>query len=120
MGKKPISSGHVRARTASRRSALRTALASVGTLTLAGCDRLSNNAAFVDVLESAQSLSHAAQRTVAGRNAMAQEFSQADVAAHFRTNGTLMPVDADYQALLRGGFRDWKLQVGGLVEAPAA
>ena len=120
MGKKPISSGHVRVRTASRRTALRTALASVGTLTLAGCDRLSNNAAFVDVLKSAQDLSHAAQRVVAGRTAMAQEFSQADVAAHFRSNGTLMPADADYQALLRGGFTDWKLQIGGLVETPAA
>ncbi|MDE2298819.1 MAG: molybdopterin-binding protein, partial [Burkholderiales bacterium] len=119
MGRKLISSGHARPRTASRRAALRTALASVGTLALAGCDRLSNNAGFVDVLTSAQDLSRVAQRAVAGRNAMAQEFSPADVAAHFRTNGTLMPVDADYQALLRGGFTDWKLQVGGLVEAPA-
>lgn len=119
MSKRSISSGHARARTTSRRTALRTALASMGTIALAGCDRLSNNAAFVDVLTSAQNLSQAAQRAVAGRNAMAQEFSPADVAAHFRTNGTLMPVDADYQALLRGGFKDWKLQVGGLVEAPA-
>ena len=119
MAMKPISSGHARARATSRRTALRTALASVGTLALAGCDRLSNDAGFVDVLKSAQDLSHAAQRAVAGRNAMAQEFSPADVAAHFRTNGTLMPADADYQALLRGGFADWKLQIGGLVEAPA-
>ena len=50
---------------------------------------------------------------------MAQEFAPADVAAHFKANGTLMPADADYQALLRGGFRDWKLEVGGLVETPA-
>jgi DMSO/TMAO reductase YedYZ molybdopterin-dependent catalytic subunit len=117
---KPISSGHRAPRTASRRAALRTALASVGTLALAGCDRLSNNAAFVDVLKSAQNLSHAAQRAVAGRTAMAQEFTQADVAAHFRSNGTLMPADADYRALLQGGFKDWKLQIGGLVHTPAA
>ena len=116
--KKPITSGH-RAGT-SRRTALRTALASVGTLSLAGCDKLSNNPAFVDVLKSAQHLSHAAQRAVAGRQALAQEFDQADVAAHFKANGTLVPRDAEYQALQKAGFSEWKLQVGGRVEKPAA
>ena len=121
---KPIASGHPARRTATRRTALRaglrTALASAGTLSLAGCDRLSNTPAFVDVLKSAEHLSHAAHRVVAGRRAMAQEFSQADVAAHFKANGTLVPADADYQALMRGGFKEWKLEVAGLVEAPAA
>ncbi|HWI11057.1 MAG TPA: molybdopterin-binding protein [Burkholderiaceae bacterium] len=116
--RKPIASG--RRVAPSRRSALRSALASVGGLALAGCDRLSNNHAFVDVLKSAQQLSHGAQRVVAGRKAMAQEFTQADVAAHFKANGTLVPADADYQALMRGQFADWKLQVDGLVEKPAA
>ena len=116
--KKPIASGH---RTgASRRTALRSALASVGTLSLAGCDKLSNTQGFVDVLKSSQHLSHAAQRAVAGRKALAQEFSQADVAAHFKANGTLVPRDAEYQALQKNGFTDWKLQIGGLVEKPAA
>ena len=119
MIRKTISSG--RAKPApSRRTALRAALAGVGAVSLAGCDRLSNNAAFVDVLKSAQNLSHGVQRIVAGRKAMAQEFSQADVAAHFKANGTLMPTDADYQALVKDGFKDWKLQIGGLVEKPAA
>jgi DMSO/TMAO reductase YedYZ molybdopterin-dependent catalytic subunit len=123
MSRKRISSGHALP-PPSRRSALRLgvrgALAALGVGSLAGCDRLSNNAAVVDVLKSAQHLSHAAQRLVAGRQAMAQEFGPADIAAHFKANGTLMPSDADYQALLRGGFKGWKLQVGGLVEAPAA
>ena len=92
---KSIASGHPARRTATRRTALRaglrTALASAGTLSLAGCDKLSNTPAFVDVLKSAQHLSHAAHRVVAGRRAMAQEFSQADVAAHFKANGTLVP-----------------------------
>ncbi len=118
MIRKPIASGRQVA--PSRRSALRGALASVGGLALAGCDRLSNNAAFVDVLKSAQHLSHGAQRLVAPRRAMAQEFTQADVAAHFKANGTLVPADADYQALMHGGFKDWTLQVDGLVEKPAA
>jgi DMSO/TMAO reductase YedYZ molybdopterin-dependent catalytic subunit len=120
MNRKPIASGHARARTPSRRTALRTALASVGTLSLAGCDRLSNQEGFVDVLKSAQRLSHSAHQLVAGRKAMAQEFSQADVAAHFKGNGTLVPPDADYHALMQGGFKDWKLEVAGLVDTPLA
>ena len=78
-----ISSGRA-PRATSRRSALRGALAAVGGLSLAGCDRLSQNTEFVDVLKSAQDLSHAAHRLVAGRKAMAQEFAPADVAAHFK------------------------------------
>jgi len=119
MSRRTISSGWPKA-PPTRRTALRAALAAVGTASLAGCDRLSNNAAFVEALKSAQQLSHGAQRLVAGRKAMAQEFSEADVAAHFKANGTLVPTDAEYQALLKGEFRDWKLQVGGLVEKPAA
>jgi DMSO/TMAO reductase YedYZ molybdopterin-dependent catalytic subunit len=81
---------------------------------------LSNNEAFVGVLKSAQHLSHAAHKAVAGRKAMAQEFSQADVAAHFKANGTLVPADADYRAMMKTGFKDWKLQIDGLVENPSS
>jgi DMSO/TMAO reductase YedYZ molybdopterin-dependent catalytic subunit len=116
---KPIRSGKPRP-APSRRSVLRGALAGVGSLSLAGCDKLSRNESVVDVLKSAQHLSRGAQKVVAPRRAMAQEFTQADVAAHFRSNGTLMPRDPDYRALLQGGFVDWRLQVGGLVEAPRA
>jgi DMSO/TMAO reductase YedYZ molybdopterin-dependent catalytic subunit len=104
----------------SRRAALRSALASMSVLPLAGCDKLSNNAQFVSVLKSAQHLSHSAHRLVAGRKSMAQEFSQSDVAAHFKGNGTLVPADADYHALMSTGFKDWKLQIAGLVEQPGA
>ena len=117
--KRSIASGKGRA-APSRRQLLRGALAGVGAFSLAGCDRLSRNESVVDVLKSAQHLSQGAHKLVAGRKAMAQEFTQADVAAHFRSNGTLMPRDADYQALLKNGFADWKLEIGGLVEKPSA
>lgn len=117
--RKTIRSGRPRP-APNRRNVLRAALAGVGGLSLAGCDRLSQNETVVDALKSAQHLSRAAQKAVAGRRAMAQEFTQADVAAHFRSNGTLMPRDADYRALLHNGFADWKLEVGGLVESPRA
>jgi DMSO/TMAO reductase YedYZ molybdopterin-dependent catalytic subunit len=109
----------MRARQRDRRHLLRGAFAAAGAAVLSGCDRLSNNQAFVDTLKSAQDLSHAAARVVAPRRAMAQEFSAADVAPVFRSNGTLNPGDADYVALRDSGFAGYKLVVGGLVAKPA-
>jgi len=108
----------MRARQRDRRHLLRGAVAAVGAAMLTGCDRLSNNPGFVEALKSAQRLSHAAQKVVAPRPAMAQEFSQGDIAPTFRGNGTLNPMDADYQALRQAGFADYRLKVIGLVEAP--
>lgn len=109
----------MRSRQRDRRHLLRGAAAAAGAAVLAGCDRLSGNEAFVDTLKSAQKLSHAAAGVVAPRAALAQEFSQADVAPVFRSNGSLDPSDADYVALRNAGFAGYRLAVGGLVEAPA-
>ena len=115
--RRPIASGHA-PQPPSRRAALRGALAGLGAMTLAGCDRLAQNEGFVDVLRSAETLSHGVHRAIAGRSAMAQEFGEADIAAHFKSNGTLMPRDAEYQALLKSNFADYRLEVGGQVERP--
>ena len=103
-----------------RRRLLRGALVAAGTPLLGACDRLSRNEAFVDTLKSAQRLSRAVHKALAGRSAMAEEFTPADIAPHFRSNGTRLPRDANYRALMADGFRDWKLQVAGLVARPAA
>jgi DMSO/TMAO reductase YedYZ molybdopterin-dependent catalytic subunit len=108
------------ARQRARRNVLRSALAGAGAAMLAGCDQLSRNEAFVDVLKSAEHLSRAAHKLVAPRSAMAQEFDPSLIAPEFRANGTLEPVDADYQALREAGFADFRLAVGGLVEKPAS
>jgi DMSO/TMAO reductase YedYZ molybdopterin-dependent catalytic subunit len=109
----------MRARQRDRRHVLRGAVAAAGTALLAGCDRLSQNESFVRTLKSAEHLSHAAQKVVAPRPAMAQEFGADQIAQTFRGNGTLSPPDADYVALRDGGFADYKLTVGGLVARPA-
>ena len=109
----------MRARQRDRRHLLRGAVAAAGSAMLAGCDRLSQNESFVETLKSAQYLSRAAHKIVAPRPAMAQEFSEADVAQTFRGNGTLNPGDADYVALRDAGFAGYKLSVGGLVARPA-
>ncbi|CAN5919183.1 molybdopterin-binding protein [soil metagenome] len=120
---KKIASGHLRGRSAdkpNRRHLLRGAVATLGAAMLTGCDKISENPGFAGVLKSAENLSHAAHRVVAGRRAMAQEFTEADIAPKFKGNGTLVPMDADYRAMMQNGFADWKLQIGGLVEKPLA
>jgi DMSO/TMAO reductase YedYZ molybdopterin-dependent catalytic subunit len=101
-----------------RRHLLRGTLAAAGAAMLSGCDRLSRNESFVDILKSAEQLNKTVQKIVAPRPAMAQEFDRRDIVQTFRSNGTLEPADADYRALRQGGFADFKLRVGGLVEKP--
>ncbi|NUZ05324.1 molybdopterin-binding protein [Piscinibacter koreensis] len=105
---------------ASRRGVLRGALAAAGSALLTGCDRLSQTPAVVGVLSSVQHLSRAVHRGLVGPHAMAQEFGPEDIAPQFRSNGTLMPRDADYQAHLAAAFADYRLSIGGLVERPQA
>ena len=109
----------MRSRQRDRRQLLRGAVAAAGSAFLAGCDKLSRNASFVETLKSAEHLNRAAQKVVAPRPAMAQEFGPEQVAQTFRGNGTLSPRDADYVALREGGFADYRLPVGGLVDKPA-
>jgi DMSO/TMAO reductase YedYZ molybdopterin-dependent catalytic subunit len=101
-----------------RRRFLRAAAGSVAAAALSACDRLSANESFAGILRSAQYLSRGAQRLVTGRQAMAQEFTEADIAPAFRSNGTEFPDSKVYRQLLENGFADWKLEVGGLVEKP--
>ena len=109
----------MRARQRDRRHLLRGAVAAAGSALLAGCDRLSQNESFVETLKSAEQLSRAAQKLVAPRSAMAQEFGADQVVQTFRSNGTLSPRDADYVALRDAGFAGYRLSVGGLVAKPA-
>jgi DMSO/TMAO reductase YedYZ molybdopterin-dependent catalytic subunit len=87
---------------------------------LAGCDRLAASESFNGTLRSAQFLSKRAQALLTGRDALAQEYTEFDVADEFRSNGTAMPDSRLYRQLLDGQFAAWRLQVGGLVARPAA
>src|SRR5436309_9398812 len=87
---------------------------------LAGCDRLSASPTVQRVLESAESVTHAAQSRLTPRGALAREFAEAERSRVFPTNGTTKPADPAYTAHADRGFADWRLQIGGLVEGPAA
>lgn len=95
-------------------------LAGAAALALTGCDALGQNAEFGKALRGAERLTMDAQRLLLGRTGLAPEYTEADISASFRVNGTSRPDSEEYAALLTNGFADWKLQVDGLVARPAA
>ena len=88
-------------------------------LLLAGCnDSISENPKFLNVIDKATELTYRAQRLILPRDKLAPEYSETDIAAVFRPNGSTSPSDSTYLALAKGNFVDWRLQVDGLVEKP--
>jgi len=102
-----------------RRSFLLRAASSAALLPLAGCDQLSKSDWFVSILDRAETLTRTIQRALTGRNALAPEYSEAEISKLFRANGTTDPEDSGYQALAKNDFAEWRLEIGGLVERPA-
>ncbi|HKJ95911.1 MAG TPA: molybdopterin-binding protein [Gammaproteobacteria bacterium] len=101
-----------------RRRFLKGSILSAATLPLAGCaDRLSRTDWAVNLLGYAERLSEVVQRAIAG-DALAREYTEADISPVFRPNGSTDPSDPDYRALAANGFRDYRLRVGGAVEHP--
>jgi DMSO/TMAO reductase YedYZ molybdopterin-dependent catalytic subunit len=103
-----------------RRRALITGGLGLAGMTLSGCDRLNATPSFMQILGGAENLTRASQRTLIGGHALAREFSERDLSADFKANGSTMPTDGEYQAHLEKGFADWTLAVDGLVQRPAA
>ena len=95
---------------------LLTAMAGLGGLMLAGCDRLSNEPRFRSVLGKANGLTYRVQRFLLGANRLAPEYSEAEISPAFRANGSTDPQDEDYLDLADNDFADWRLKVEGLVE----
>ena len=88
-----------------------------GGVLLSGCDRLATSPganAFVGMAEKA---TYGWQRLI-GRDALAQEFTVADISPVFKANGSIDPQDDDYRRHVDTGFADWRLKIGGLVARP--
>jgi len=101
-----------------RRKFLKRATAVSSALLLGGCYDLSQTTWWPKVLGSAEGVTKAAQRLFAGRNALAPEYSKADISPLFKANGATGIFAASYNAMAANGFRDWRIAVGGLVEKP--
>lgn len=90
-------------------------------LALSGCkvfDRATDrDSALRAVFASHEGLTLPVQRGLIG-DRLAPEFTEADIRQGMRPNGSVDPSGAAYRQMAAGGFRDYRLSVTGLVEAP--
>lgn len=61
------------------------------------------------MLRGAEKLNRASQRLIAGRDALAREFDEADISRPFKANGNIKPASSEYAVhlpatLLIGGW----------------
>ena len=101
-----------------RRSLITRLLAGASLVALSGCEKLSETVWFPKVLGLGEKATYKIQRLILPRKAMAQEFTEADLSPHFRSNGTSMPDNPTYKKLAAKEFKHYRLEVGGLVERP--
>jgi DMSO/TMAO reductase YedYZ molybdopterin-dependent catalytic subunit len=101
----------------SRRGLLGFGGVAAGGLLLSGCDDLARNDKLKAIVKSAEGASQRFQR-FSGRDALAQEFTRADMSPVFKVNGTHEPMEPEYQAHKLENFANWKLDIGGLVNNP--
>lgn len=102
-----------------RRAFLRKAALGAAGLLVAGCDRISASSWGKSVLSTGEVLDRHVQGLLAPPDSMAQEFSEKDISAVFRPNGTIMPDSPAYRALLAVNFSSYRLGVHGMVQHPA-
>ncbi len=97
----------------------RTMLVGGGSLMLAGCDRIASAPQVRNVLSLGEKATRSAQRwLVSDRQALAPEFTRADLSPVFRVNGSVRPEGESYNQHVVSRFADWQLVVDGLVTRP--
>ena len=106
----------------SRRRFLTGSAAGISSLALAGCDqfdflRESDNSVR-NFVERANTLTYQAQRILAGEQALARTYDEAEIRQPQRPNGSTDPQTDDYLALKANNFADYRFRVAGLVETP--
>lgn len=101
-----------------RRRLLTRGLQAAGLLVLTGCDGLTTNDTFRGFLGNTEKLTRRVQRALTPKDALAREYTDADLSAVFPANGNTDPNNRAYDELAANGFSDWRLFVTGLVTTP--
>ena len=100
-----------------RRKLLSGAVVAVST-GISGCDRIATSPAVNSTLAAADGLTFHVQRLLLGRSALAREYPASAISKDFRANGTTSPDSEIYQRHAAEAFRNWRLEIGGLVTTP--
>jgi DMSO/TMAO reductase YedYZ molybdopterin-dependent catalytic subunit len=101
-----------------RRQFLKGTTGVAGLLALAGCDDLTQSGWFTTILGAAERVTDRAQRAITPANALAKEYTEADLSSVFPANGNTDPGTQDYERMLRSNFVDWHVTIEGLVSHP--
>jgi DMSO/TMAO reductase YedYZ molybdopterin-dependent catalytic subunit len=102
-----------------RRRFLTGVLQAAGLLVLAGCDNLTRSSWLPHLFRKTERLTRWAQWALTSKDALAKEYTEADLSKVFPANGTSDPDTSIYRALAQENFVAWKLEIGGLVQQPA-
>jgi DMSO/TMAO reductase YedYZ molybdopterin-dependent catalytic subunit len=102
-----------------RRRFLTGVLQAAGLLVLAGCDNLTRSSWLPKLFSKTEWLTRWVQLTLTSKDALAKEYTEADLSKVFPANGTSNPDTSIYKALAQENFVAWKLEIGGLVQQPA-
>jgi DMSO/TMAO reductase YedYZ molybdopterin-dependent catalytic subunit len=98
----------------------RSLLAGIVALGAGACSKIAGSETGQSLFETAEGWHRAAHRALAGKQGLAPEYTRAERSPTFKGNGSVT-VDSDfYRQQLAGGFPEWRLMVGGLVEQPLA
>ncbi|MEP3227233.1 MAG: molybdopterin-dependent oxidoreductase [Parasphingorhabdus sp.] len=100
-----------------RRSLVTSAALGAGGL-LTGCDALSRNSSFQNILASAEDANFLIQRALGDRMELASEYTIKDLSPKFRANGTRDPGTSDYAASAAQAFANWQLRLTGEFTKP--
>jgi DMSO/TMAO reductase YedYZ molybdopterin-dependent catalytic subunit len=101
----------------SRRRFLTSTGVGASAVLLAGCDALSGNPTFRGFLNSGEWLAYRVQRAIGGQ-ALAPEFTEAEMSPVFRTNGNTHPRSEEWNRHAAEDFVNYRLVVDGLIEEP--
>lgn len=93
-------------------------LATSGAGVLAACDQITDNEKVSRTVGLAELITRTTQRVILTPGQLAPEYQEKDISKWFKPNGSTDPDDEDYVNHVQAGFKDWKLEVAGLVERP--
>jgi DMSO/TMAO reductase YedYZ molybdopterin-dependent catalytic subunit len=98
-----------------RRRLLRGLLLGSGAVLLGGCEKLNQAPGFRALLAKADGPTERALDLLTPDDALAAEFTEAQLSPVFKANGSINPRTPEYLALVQDGFASYRLQVGGRV-----
>lgn len=96
----------------------RSVVAGLGALWVAGCNKIAETETGSRLLSAAEDWHNGAHRLLTDPRALAPEYPRSAISPFFRGNGSTNPTNGDYPRHVEENFANWRLEVGGLVEAP--